>query len=153
MKAVFSPLVVGTLIAAAFNSVIYLVAKELLGEPFQIDPDGQGGNAETSIPAFTPAVFTVFLAIVGGVAVAAIAMATKRPRRSWRVVTLIGLALSFVPTAFAAMGNGSTFLWLASMHVAAGALVIPLVERALPETKEAPVDDSPGDSESPGVNE
>lgn len=147
MKAVFTPLVIGTLIAAAINSVIYLVAKELLGEPFEIDPDGQGGNAATSIPAFAPAVFTVFQAIVGGVAVAAISMATKRPRRSWRVITLIGLALSFVPTAFAAMGSGSTFLWLSSMHVVAGALVIPLVERALPETKDASAEDSTDDSE------
>jgi len=135
VKAVFTPLVIGTLIAAAINTALLLVATELLGATLVIDADGVGANPSMDVSASSPAVLTVFQAIVGGVVVAAIALATKHPKRNWRLITLVGLALSFAPTAFASMGVGSTFLWLAAMHVVAGAAVIPLVERALPEHK------------------
>lgn len=153
MKAIFTPLVIGTLIAAAINSVIYLVAAELLGEEFIIDPDGVGGEPEMVVPAIMPAVFTVFQAIVGGVIVAAIALATKTPQNTWRLITLVGLSLSFVPTAFASLGESSTFLWLSAMHVVAGALVIPLVDRVLPAHKNSSSPDdasgAPSDATSP----
>jgi len=145
VKAIFTPLVIGTLIAAAINSVIFLVAAELLGEDFIIDPDGVGGEPEMVVPAIMPAVFTVFQAIVGGVIVAAIALATKTPQSTWRLITLVGLSLSFVPTAFASLGESSTFLWLSSMHVVAGALVIPLVDRVLPAHKTSPSADEASD--------
>lgn len=135
MKSIFTPLVIGTLIAAAINSVIFLVAAELLGEEFIVDPDGIGGEPSMVVPAVMPAVFTVFQAIVGGVIVAAIALATKTPQYTWRLITLVGLSLSLVPTAFASLGETSTFLWLSAMHLVAGALVIPLVERVLPANK------------------
>ncbi len=135
MKAIFTPLVIGTLIAAAVNTVVFLIARELLGEPFVIDPDGVGGNPSMVVSTPSAAVLTVFQAIVGGVIVAAIALATRYPRRTWRLITLVGLSLSFVPTALASLGVISTFLWLAAMHVVAGALIIPLVERVLPEEK------------------
>jgi hypothetical protein len=135
VKAIFTPLVIGTLIAAAVNSVIFLIAAELLGEEFIVDPDGIGGEPSMVVPAIMPAVFTVFQAIVGGVIAAAIALATKSPKYTWRLITLVGLSLSFVPTAFASLGETSTFLWLSAMHVVAGALVIPLVERVLPANK------------------
>lgn len=135
MKAIFTPLVIGTLIAAALNSVIFLVAAEFFGEDFEVDPDGVGGEPSMAVSAMLPAVFTVFQAIVGGVIVAAIALATKTPKYTWRVITLVGLSLSFVPTAFASLGVASTFLWLSGMHLAAGAIVIPLIDRVLPAEK------------------
>ena len=147
MKATFTPLVIGTLIAAALNTVIFLLARELLGEPFVIDPDGVGANPEMVVSTPSPAVLTVFQAIVGGVVVAGISLATRYPRRTWRMVTLVGLSLSFVPTAFVSMGVLSTFLWLSAMHLIAGALVIPLVERVLPAEKTTNPDDANNSAE------
>lgn len=135
MKAIFSPLVIGVLIAAAINQGIYFLAGGVFGEGFTIDPDGAGGGAAQAIPTFAPAVFTVFQGIVGGVIVAAIALATKSPRSSWWCLTLIGLALSITPTALATAGVFSTFFWLSLMHLVAGAAIIPLVARVLPEEK------------------
>lgn len=146
MKAIFTPLVIGTLIAAALNSVIFLVAAELFGEAFVVDPDGVGGEPSMAVPAMLPAVFTVFQAIVGGVIVAAIALATKTPKYTWRFVTLVGLSLSLVPTAFASLGVASTFLWLSGMHLVAGAIVIPLVERVLPAQKNGSTPNAESDS-------
>lgn len=146
MKAIFTPLVIGTLIAAALNSVIFLVAAELFGEAFVVDPDGVGGEPSMAVPAMLPAVFTVFQAIVGGVIVAAIALATKTPKYTWRFVTLVGLSLSLVPTAFASLGVASTFLWLSGMHLVAGAIVIPLVERVLPAQKNGSRPDAESDT-------
>lgn len=146
MKAIFTPLVIGTLIAAALNSVIFLVAAELFGEAFVVDPDGVGGEPSMAVPAMLPAVFTVFQAIVGGVIVAAIALATKTPKYTWRFVTLVGLSLSLVPTAFASLGVASTFLWLSGMHLVAGAIVIPLIERVLPAQKNGSTQDAESDS-------
>ena len=40
MKAIFSPLVIGVLIAAAINQGIYFLAGGVFGEAFTIDPDG-----------------------------------------------------------------------------------------------------------------
>jgi hypothetical protein len=135
MKKIFAPLVIGVLIAAVINQVLYFFAREISGEPFIIDVDGQGGEPGIAIFSLAPAVFTVFQGIVGGVVVAAIALATKRPRTNWLWFTLVGLAMSFIPTAFATAGVASTFLWLSSMHVVAGVVIIPLVFRALPEAK------------------
>lgn len=146
MKAIFTPLVIGALIAAALNSVIFLVAAELFGEAFVVDPDGVGGEPSMAVPAMLPAVFTVFQAIVGGVIVAAIALATKTPKYTWRFVTLVGLSLSLVPTAFASLGVASTFLWLSGMHLVAGAIVIPLVERVLPAQKNGSRPDAESDT-------
>lgn len=147
MKATFTPLVIGTLIAAAVNSALLLVATGLLGATLVVDPDGQGAGEPLEVSAMTPAVFTVFFAIVGGVVVAAIALATQKPKNTWRMITLAGLALSLVPTAFAAEGVGSTFLWLGAMHLVAGACVIPLVDRILPESKHRGHDDTGDPSE------
>lgn len=148
MKAIFTPLVIGTLIAAALNSVIFLVAAELFGEAFVVDPDGVGGEPSMAVPAMLPAVFTVFQAIVGGVIVAAIALATKTPKYTWRFVTLVGLSLSLVPTAFASLGVASTFLWLSGMHLVAGAIVIPLIERVLPAQKNGSTPNAESDSQT-----
>lgn len=141
MKAIFTPLVIGTLIAAAINQGLYLLAGGVFAEPFEIDPDGAGAGAAQAIPAFAPAVFTVFQSIVGGVIVAAIALATKTPRSSWWCLTLIGLSLSITPTALATAGVFSTFIWLSLMHLVAGAAVIPLVARVLPTDKPVESDD------------
>lgn len=135
MKAIFSPLVVGVLIAAVINQGLYFLAGGVFAEPFEIDPDGQGGQMPQAIPAFAPAVFTVFQGIVGGVVVGALALWTKKPRSTWWIITLIGIVLSVVPTAFATAGVFSTFTWLSLMHVVAGVAIIPLVARALPEHK------------------
>jgi hypothetical protein len=150
MKATFTPLVIAVLISAAINQGLYLLAAQAFGEPFVVDPDGLGESAAMSIPMFAPAVFSVFQGLVGGVVVAAIALATKTPRSSWWSLTLIALALSIVPTAFAAVGVMSTFLWLSLMHLVAGALIIPLVARALPSDKNPPADAlEPAEQSSP----
>lgn len=149
MKSIFTPLVIGTLIAAAVNSALYFVATELLGHELFVDPDGVGANPGLAVSALAPAMLTVFFTIIGGVVVAAIALATKNPRNSWRFLTLVGLALSFAPTGFASVGVGSTFLWLSAMHVVAGAVVIPLVDRVLPEEKTPEADTDTAASDLP----
>lgn len=150
MKNVFAPLVIGVLIAAVINQVMFFVARDLLGEPFVVDFDGQGGEPGMPVTVFVPALFTVFQGVVGGVVVAALALVTKRPQTNWLWFTIVGLALSFIPTAFATAGAVSTFVWLSAMHVVAGALIIPLVFRALPATRAAKTGDdidSAGESE------
>lgn len=155
MKNVFAPLVIAVLISAVVNQALYFLAREGAGEPFIVDFDGQGAQAAMAIVVIAPALFTVFQGIVGGVAVAALALATKRPKANWTWLTLLGLTASFVPTAFASSGVASTFLWLSLMHVVAGGLIIPLVSRVMPVAKEdqgkTPEDPSPaGESLSKG---
>jgi hypothetical protein len=151
MKNIFAPLVIGVLIAAALNQVLFFVARDLLGEPFMIDFDGAGGAAGMPVAVFAPALFSVFQGVVGGVLVAALAMVTKRPKANWLWFTLVALALTFVPTAFATAGAMSTFLWLSAMHVVAGALIIPLVHRALPAVNEKKTSDSEVPSGDPST--
>ena len=155
MKNIFAPLVIGVLIAAVINQVMFFVARDLLGEPFMIDFDGQGGEPGMPVVAFAPALFTVFQGVVGGVLVAALALVTRRPQTNWLWFTIVALALSFIPTAFATAGAASTFLWLSAMHVVAGALIIPLVFRALPKERTKKGDDaeSAGADDSPPTDQ
>jgi hypothetical protein len=140
MKNIFAPLVIAVLISAVVNQALYFLAREGAGEPFIVDIDGQGAQPAMAVAVIAPALFTVFQGVVGGVAVAALALATKRPKANWTWLTLIGLTASFIPTAFASGGVASTFLWLSLMHLVAGALIIPLVSRVMPVTKEEPSD-------------
>lgn len=135
MKNVFAPLVIAVLIASAINQGLFFLAREVFGEGFSVDLDGTGAQPAFAVLALAPAVFTVFQGIVGGVIVARIALQTARPQTNWVWLALLGLALSVVPTAFAAAGVASTFLWLSLMHLVAGALIIPSVARALPTEK------------------
>jgi ABC-type long-subunit fatty acid transport system fused permease/ATPase subunit len=143
MKATFTPLVIAVLIAAVANQVLFFIAGEFFGEQFIVDTDGAGTQAPMEVPTFLPAVFTVFQGLVGAVVVAAIALWTATPRSTWWIITLIGLALSLSPTAFAAQGVFSTFAWLSLMHLVAGAVIIPFVAKALPEQKTTHDSDSP----------
>jgi hypothetical protein len=135
MKAVFAPLVIGSLIAAVINQILYFVATEAFSVEFILrNFDGM------EIPVFAPALFSVFQGVVGGVIVAWIASRTSSPRNTWLAISLIALALSFV-MPFGGLETGASLdgaLWLNLMHVVAGALIIPMVRQALPSgsTKE-----------------
>lgn len=132
MKAVFAPLVIGSLIAAVINQILYFVATEFFSIQFVLrNFDGM------EIPIFAPALFSVFQGVVGGVIVAWIASRTSSPRNTWLAISLIALALSFV-TPFGGLETFEGALWLNLMHVVAGALIIPMVRQALPSasTKE-----------------
>jgi hypothetical protein len=126
MKAVFGPLVIGSLIAAVINQILYFVATGFFGVEFILrNFDGM------TIPLFAPALFSVFQGIVGGVIVAWIASRTRSPQNTWLSMSLIALALSFV-TPFGGIETFDGALWLNLMHVVAGALIIPMVRAALP---------------------
>jgi hypothetical protein len=132
MKAVFAPLVIGSLIAAVINQILYFVATEAFSVEFILrNFDGM------EIPVFAPALFSVFQGVVGGVIVAWIASRTSSPRNTWLAISLIALALSFV-MPFGGIETFDGALWLNLMHVVAGALIIPMVRQALPSgsTKE-----------------
>ncbi len=126
MKAVFGPLVIGSLIAAVINQVLYFVAAEFFAVEFILR------NLEgMEIPLFAPALFSVFQGVVGGVIVAWIASRTRSPKNTWLAISLIALALSFV-MPFGGIETFEGALWLNLMHVVAGALIIPMVRAALP---------------------
>lgn len=129
MKAVFGPLVIGSLIAAVINQVLYFVAAEFFAVEFILR------NLEgMEIPLFAPALFSVFQGVVGGVIVAWIASRTRSPKNTWLAISLIALALSFV-MPFGGIETFEGALWLNLMHVVAGALIIPMVRAALPAEK------------------
>lgn len=126
MKAVFGPLVIGSLIAAVINQILYFAATEFFAVDFILrDLDGM------TIPLFAPALFSVFQGIVGGVVVAWVASRTRSPRNIWLAISLIALALSFV-LPFLGIETFDGALWLNLMHLVAGALIIPMVWAALP---------------------
>jgi hypothetical protein len=126
MKAVFGPLVIGSLIAAVINQVLYFVAAEFFAVEFILR------NLEgMEIPLFAPALLSVFQGVVGGVIVAWIASRTRSPKNTWLSISLIALALSFV-MPFGGIETFEGALWLNLMHVVAGALIIPMVRAALP---------------------
>lgn len=128
MKSVFRPLVIASLIAAVINQALYFVAVEFFAVEFILRD--QGGMA---IPFIAPALFSVFQGVVGGLVVAWVASRTKSPRNTWLAISLIALALSFV-LPFLAIETFDGALWLNVMHVVAGALIIPMVRAALPQT-------------------
>ena len=129
MKAVFRPLVVASLIAAVINQALYFLATGVFGQSF---PLAQGEPMD--IPFFAPAVFSIFQGIVGGFIVAWIASRTKSPKNVWLSISLIALALSFV-LPFGGVEGFAAAILLNAMHVVAGALIIPMVRNALPETR------------------
>jgi zinc transporter ZupT len=132
VKAIFSPLVIGSLIAAVINQVLYFVATEGFGVQFVLR------NVDAmEIPLFAPALFSVFQGIVGGVIVAWVATRTRSPKNTWLSISLIALALSFV-LPFGGIKNFDGALWLNLMHVVAGALIIPMVRAALPASAATP---------------
>ena len=128
MKSVFRPLVIASLIAAVINQALYFAAVEFFAVDFILRD--QGGMA---IPFIAPALFSVFQGVVGGLVVAWVASRTKSPRNTWLAISLIALALSFV-FPFLAIETFDGALWLNAMHVVAGALIIPMVRAALPQT-------------------
>jgi hypothetical protein len=129
MKNVFRPLVVGSLIAAVINQALYFVATSFFAVEFVL----RNFDGET-IPLFAPAIFSVFQGIVGGVIVAWIATRTASPKNTWLAISLIALALSFV-LPFGGIENFEGAVWLNIMHVVAGAIIIPMVRVALPDTR------------------
>ena len=126
MKAIFRPLVVASLIAAVINQILYFVATAAFGQEFLL---AQG--EPMAIPFFAPAMFSIFQGIVGGVLLGWIASRTKSPRNVWLSISLIALALSFV-LPFGGVQGFEAAVWLNVMHVVAGALIIPMVRKALP---------------------
>ena len=59
---------------------------------------------------------------------------TKSPKNVWLSISLIALALSFV-LPFGGVEGFAAAIWLNAMHVVAGALIIPMVRNALPESR------------------
>jgi len=130
VKEIFRPVVVASFIAAVINQALYFLAAEFFQVEFLLtDPAGM------AIPFFTPALFSVFQGIVGGVIVAWIASRTKSPKNVWLSISLIALSFSLV-LPFLAISSTEAALWLNLMHVVAGALIIPMVRSALPNPAE-----------------
>jgi len=125
MKKAFRPIVIASLIAAVLNQALYFVATGFFGVEFVLMAD-----SPSDIPAWAPAVFSVFQGVLGGVVVAWISSRTKSPPNTWLAVSLVALALSFTPGFIAT--SVTTALWLNAMHVIAGALIIPMVAAVLP---------------------
>ena len=129
MKAIFKPLFVAALIAAAVNQVLYFVATGLFGQEFML---AQGESM--AIPVIAPAMFSIFQGLVGGLLVAWIASRTKSPQNVWTWLSVIALVVSFVLPFGGIVGLGAA-LWLNLMHLVAGLLIIPAVRKALPANK------------------
>jgi hypothetical protein len=128
MKRAFRPIVVASLIAAVLNQALYFIATGFFEIDFVLVTE-----PPSDIPAWAPAVFSVFQGVLGGVVVAWIASRTKSPRNTWLAISLVALALSFTPGFLATAVTSA--LWLNAMHVVAGAIIIPMVAVAL-DTRE-----------------
>ncbi len=117
---------IGTTAAVAAVASCYLVAV-VTGAELTV---ALAGTPPTEVP-FGAAVFATAIAGVAAYLIALLVRRTSRPRRTFLLITLTGLALSAVPPLQAA-ANGSTTTWLLVMHVVAALALIPALATALP---------------------
>ncbi|HWM73968.1 MAG TPA: DUF6069 family protein [Nocardioides sp.] len=119
------------LVPAASTAVavaIWVVAAPLAGAELLVD--SVVGPMEVDLAS------VVLGSAIGGFGAVAVGWLARRrsssPRRHFLVATGLILALSLVGPATTAL-SAATALWLCSMHLAVGALAIPLVASRLPD--------------------
>jgi hypothetical protein len=127
MQKIAKAAAIAAIIAGILNVVVFYVANAVTG-PLVVQLP-----AEMTLEVVQPLIFTVMLSILGSLIVSFIAMRFANPRRLWVTLTIIGVVLYGVPPFLSA--DATTAIWFNVMHAVAACFVIPMVAKALPETK------------------
>lgn len=117
LTAVLLAAVATTSVAAAGRAAG--IGLEMAGEPIPV-------------PGF--GVLTLVAGLVGVLLAAALSRWSRRPRRTFVLVTAALLAMSLVPDALADVA-GDTRALLMTTHLVAAAIVVPALARRLPATR------------------
>ncbi len=109
-------------VAAAVNSLVYLVASSLGAMPQDVDAGGQG-------PITLPLVvaMSVIGAVGGTIVYGVLGRLVRRPVRVFRVVSAIALVLSFGGPLTIAGAPAAMVATLLLMHVVAASVVVGLL--------------------------
>ncbi len=114
-----------SLLAAALNVIVFLIATQISGALIVTMP------AEMEVMLIQPFIFSLLLGILGSVIAGFIALRTAKPRRTWIIIAIAALVLYGVPPFLSA--GIATALWFNVMHAVAGLCLIPAVAAQLPE--------------------
>lgn len=114
-----------SLLAAALNVIVFLIATQISGALIVTMP------AEMEVMLIQPFIFSLLLGILGSVIAGFIALRTAKPRRTWIIIAVGALVLYGVPPFLSA--GVATALWFNVMHAVAGLCLIPAVAAQLPE--------------------
>ena len=114
-----------SLLAAALNVIVFLIATQISGALIVTMP------AEMEVAIIQPFIFSLLLGILGSVIAGFIALRTAKPRRTWIIIAVGALVLYGVPPFLSA--GVATALWFNVMHAVAGLCLIPAVAAQLPE--------------------
>ncbi|MFV2197222.1 DUF6069 family protein [Nocardiopsis sp. LOL_012] len=115
--------------AAAVVNVLVGAAAPLVGADLVIAPPGQ---AESAVPLAAFALFTVVFGLIGwGTLALAERFLGRRGLLVWTVVALVFAVLSCVPSLTVG-GSAATGALLASTHLLAAAVMIPVFRRSSP---------------------
>jgi hypothetical protein len=128
MKEIMRRIIIASLMAAIINAIVFVVATQISGPLVITTP------AEMALTFIQPLVFTILLSIIGGGAVAYIALRTAQPKRTWIIASIVALVLYGAPPFVSA--GVVTALWLNVMHAVAGLILIPAVASVLPENRQ-----------------
>lgn len=128
MKTLLRPAAVAAVIAAVVNAVVFLIGTAVSG-PMSVE---MPQHMDIALPQVVGS--TLMFSVLGSLVVALIALRTRQPRRTWVLLTVVGLVLYGV-MPFVATPSVATALWFNVMHAVAGLVVIPAVATVLPETK------------------
>ena len=120
--------VLGAVVATA---LLWLIGEPLLGYDFVVTPPGQ--------PAVDlglgPVVFvTLIPSLAAWALLAVLERFTRRARLIWNIIAALVLLASFLPFTQAEMNTGSA-VFLALMHLAVAAVLMPVLGRAAPAGK------------------
>ncbi|MFR9779146.1 DUF6069 family protein [Micromonospora sp. MS34] len=112
------------LAATAATLVVWIVAVPLAG----VDLVARTGGAEQTVTPVAVGVATLVVSLAGWGLLALLERFTARARAAWTVVALMVLLVSLLGPLGGGVGAAAT-LTLVGMHLAAGAVLIPLLAR------------------------
>jgi hypothetical protein len=113
--------------AAAAALAVWTVAVPLAGVDLTVRTDGGGGIRK--VGSGDVVLVSLLAGLAGWGLLALLERFTAHPRRTWTATALVVLALSLLGPLGAGVGTAAT-VTLAGMHVAAAAVLIPLLARS-----------------------
>lgn len=120
--------VIATVAATIANVIVHLVANAIKGSPLEVaDP----ANPGTMIPAFigAPIIFTVVGIVGATIAYGLVKRFSANPQRTYTIIAVVVLILSFIPTFAAPFLPADTEIVFALMHVVAAGIAVPILLR------------------------